>query len=71
MVSLPWSSCRILREGEPLEDENGLPAGIVGRLYVTRANQPAAQLAFSPFEHRQDARLPALYLYKLSCATSV
>lgn len=51
-LDLSFSSCRIHLEGEAKELD-GVPLGIVGRLYVTQHSQPAVRHAFASFEPRQ------------------
>lgn len=51
MKVLPWSSCRILLEGEPPE-QDGIPLGIVGRLYLANAAPEALKHAFNAFQIR-------------------
>lgn len=52
MKVLPWSSCRILLEGEPPE-QDGIPLGIVGRLYLANAAPEALKHAFNAFQIRR------------------
>lgn len=54
---LPWSSCRILLTGEAAEVD-GVPQGIVGRLYVPETAQPALKHALTAFETRYGGSRP-------------
>ena len=67
LPQLPFTQVRLRANGEPVEDEDGLPQGIVGRLYAEGREAQALKKGFGNFEPRCVAAGASLRWHSTPC----